>query len=66
MCEKWIQTDTQYTEEHHLSILLFSDYIQYKAAEIGKLAAPNTSFLHKMLLESFKRKLISMRASKTK
>lgn len=47
MCAKCLQTDTQHTEEHRLSILPFSDYIQYIAGEIGKLAAPNTSFLHK-------------------
>lgn len=47
MCERCFEEDESHSQEHKSSILPFSDYLQYIAHEISKLAAPTTSYLHK-------------------
>ncbi|KAL4454440.1 hypothetical protein ABPG73_015248 [Tetrahymena malaccensis] len=47
MCEQCIADDQGHTEQHRQSIMAFSDYLHHIASEIGRLAAPNSSFLHK-------------------
>lgn len=47
MCRKCFEDDEEHSTLHRTSIMPFWDYVQHIASEIGRLAAPNTSFLHK-------------------